>query len=249
MKRSRLVTEKLNLLAVSLHEGLLIEPGVAKKMRNLTKDVALLTLLYPPIFLRSKKGYILIARHWVYSLCLENKLHEISALTTEEELLVGEILEVDRVEVELLKKFDPSKKISGSRSTLNREKNRSSGRICPFCGFPLRIRARQKENKEKGIMVVTCERNIKKKESKYFGKGCDFIMTINLYEYSQFVSYSLPIEKMLTPVPDKVCKLCKSQLFKRTVYNENSTTTYERCRNYYSIKKCKYVKKISEEGK
>lgn len=211
-------------------------------------------IVNPPIFIKRENKYLLVARHCVYSYYVTNGLFRFPALIINDEELLEQILEMDKVESQIyLNNINSVLKGSNqkrqSRKTITRKKAIESGRVCPFCDGPLRA-SLDKESRKKGQYKVTCENKSNKNINE--GKGCDFYGILTEQEFKKFNKYELPTNEWLVKLDNKECPICHKEVFLRKRINQdtNEIVYQERCRNYKNstMHNCKYNKKYTEKN-
>lgn len=209
-------------------------------------------LAHPPVFFKDKEKYFLVARHWVYAVFVDNGFFKIPALIVNDAKLLEQVFRIDESEISTIfnkgraegESIDKPK----SRKTETKYKAISTGRICPFCGGPLRG-PRSRRPFEGGKYKITCENKSNKNIGD--GKGCDFYAILTDEEFQLFNKYELLTSKWLRRLDDKKCPRCNSEVFLRIGKDPvtGNLISFERCRNYNNstIKNCTYNQKIKGE--
>lgn len=212
-------------------------------------------LFYMPIFLDDDKGLTLVARHWSFVSYLSREVYKFPALVIFDERLLPQLEVTDDQEISRLLNMELHlwhEVATKGRTTEGREKCRTTGRICPFCNGVLRMPRSKKDRARENGHVVTCENNVKKKESKYHAQKCDFEMILTAYEFEKFQKYDLDITTILQATNER-CPKCNSNsnsqnnLYRRTILKGISdVSVLKRCRDgYSSTNKCFYARKLS----
>lgn len=210
------------------------------RLLSLDKPPALLNILYPPYLLElTKNEYILIARHWAFSLCLESKLDNIAFLIVKDKSIIPVILNHEKLEANLISQINKFVKKT-SRATIARRKAIESGRVCPLCRSAL-VYSRQNQKADgKGLFAIRC--------FNFSQHRCNFRANLTEYEYQRFLGYNFATSEWLTPLSDRKCPKCKSNLFVRTHHKSNiDKAKFEVCMNYIISESpsCTYARRIN----
>ena len=199
---------------------------------------------YLPVVIETDGKMTVVARHWVFAHYVSRQTYKFPVLIIDDESLLPIIIENDERDIQKLLAAETGRKDSKRNTTKDRERNRTAGRICPFCAGILRRPRSKNDRLRDGGHVITCENHVKDKNSKYSGKRCDFEMILTDTEIDFFAIYELDISKRLE-LTEELCPQCQNHLYKRTIIKKDSISTQLRCRNgYSSLNKCSYGRRI-----
>ncbi len=226
---------------ISFHDLLrkgVIEENLIEKLKKDQSDTV--PFIYPPIFLKKKDKYYLVARHFSYSLILHRGILSVPSLVFFDESLIDKILDMEKKEILLFSgsgstEPQPLKNIA-CRATSSKRAALSSGRTCPFCGVALRAPKDIKKARDKEYIVMTCP-----------NKECNFQAKLTDFEFHKFRKYDLPTEKWIVKTGSK-CPRCNKDLYKRIMYKSETDVKYlEICKDRIPKEiHCEYLKYLAK---